>query len=201
MKKTMCMFAGFLLAAGAGAETILIGGDTLNGNFNTGTGGADKWSYAELASWVNLGKGGADWVVSRTNVAYRDGGRNVILAERAESTVGIDTGYAMKAGDVFSISYVWQDGFKWADAADKVNIRLFVTDDNTITGKATTLVNSLSKLSAKDSTYQAEDQAAIYTALAADAGKTLFVALDTQNGDKSAVGFARIDNFVLTVTP
>ncbi|MCG8585701.1 MAG: PEP-CTERM sorting domain-containing protein [Pirellulales bacterium] len=192
---TICLAS----ATTVSAATILVGGSTLNGNFNADTSATDSRTFVQTPNWVNLGSGGTGEEATRTNLDV-DGSRNAVLAEDATRIFGIDTGYAIAEGDVFDISYVWRDAFNWIDGSDQVQVSLFVTTDDTIGGARTNLVQAVSGTSTIDSTYESVDQDAVYTALIADAGKQLFVEIDGLNGAGGADGFARLDNFVLEVT-
>ncbi len=180
------------------AQTVLVGGEILNGNFNNPAGSGNA-TFAAEPYWINIGTGNNSAVFLKDD-EYFDGTRNAILAESAARIAGLDTGYIIQESDVFGLSYWWRDSFQWNDAADRIKVRLFVTDTDTITGMQSDLVILLSGVSTSDATYEFVEGKSVYAADAAVAGKTLFVALDTQSGDNIANGFARIDNFSLTVS-
>lgn len=170
---------------------VLVGGSILNGNFNAGTNGTDL-SYSSTPEWYNLdGNQGA--VATKTDETY-DGTQNAVV--QSGRLPGIDTGHTIEEGESFDISYVWKDSWNWVDNSDQINVSLFVTDDNTITGTRTDLVTHDSGISTINETYESIDVDRIYTTVAGDAGKTLFFAIET-----TSAGFARIDNVELLVRP
>jgi hypothetical protein len=169
---------------------VLVGGSIRNGDFNANPGASV--TFADTPEWYNLG--GAQTVqCTRDNLTY-DGSQNTVLA--AARDVGIDSGHTLAEGDVFDISYVWRDAFEWLDPTDNVRITLFVTDDDTLTGTRTDVAVDLSGISTVDSTYEAVVRSGVYTATATSAGKRLFAMIDCDSA-----GFARVDNFQLSVTP
>jgi hypothetical protein len=203
-EKTFLVLGATVIAASFFASndahaTILVGGSTLNGNFNADTSVTDSRPFSATPNWVNLGTGG-DTEATRTNLPF-DGSRNAVLIDDGSRIFGLDTGYNLADGDMFDLSYVWRDGFNWDDATDQVRVRLFVTGNDLIGGSRTNLVQVLSGLSTTNDAYQTFDQNAIYTATALYAGKRLFVDFTGVSGGGASTGFARLDNFVLEVTP
>lgn len=198
MKKAMLLTLVVLLAGVAMADTTLVGGATLNGNFNL-PGTAGEVAYSAETNWVNIGVGDQSAVFLNDNLDL-DGTHNAMLFEGNGAVPGLDTGYAIAEGDAFSISYQWRDAWQWTDGSDQVKIRLFVTHNDLIAGTQTTLASALSGTSTADSTYELVDQDNMYIAGVSVTGKTLFVALDTQDGGGGADGYARLDNFELIVT-
>jgi hypothetical protein len=179
--------------------SVLIGGSVRNGDFNADTSDTDARSFADTPDWTNLA-GNQATQATRSNVDV-DGTRNAVLNLNDTRLFGNDTGYAMQAGDAFSVRYEWRDAANWNDDLDQVQVALFTTDDDSITGTRTDLVTDLSGLSTVDSTYETVDHEAIYTAVPSDAGKYLFVEFKGLPGEGSDTsGFSRLDNFVLEVT-
>ncbi len=167
-------------------ELTLIGGNKLNGNFNAETGA--NVNFKTTPGWTNKGGSSTDNATQSAN--DYDGSQNLIVT--SSQVAALNTGYSIVEGDSFDISYVWKDGANWQDNSARVQVSLFVTDDNTITGTSTTLVDHFSPLSTIDSSYQPVSSNSIYTAIAADVDKALFVAI-TGSGN----GFASLDNFQL----
>ena len=186
-----------LLGLSTSASAVLIvGGDTLNGNFNSmvSESTADAQPFSNTVAWVNLSPSdNQNTQATRANLDF-DGSRNVVMSGGDARMFGLDTGHTISAGEVYDIGYVWRDASAWVDASTEVQVTLFVTDDNTINGARTDLVVDLSGLSTEDSTYEEVDHDGIYTATAADAGKTLFVVFRTT---AASGGFGRFDNFTL----
>jgi len=50
----------------------------------------------------------------------------------------MNTGYVVSTGDSFLLSFDWANAFNW-DAEDRIDWRLFTSDDNTLTGTLTTI--------------------------------------------------------------
>jgi len=173
------------------APVTLVGGALLNGNFNAKPG--VEVNFANTPSWYNL-QGSQTTQCTRDNLAEHDGTQNGVLA--AGRLFALDTGYTIAEGDVFDVSYFWRDAFNWVDGSDQVSVSLFVTGDNTLTGARTDLVTVLSGTSTANDTYELVDQNSIYTAAAADSGKTLFLVIET-----ASAGFCRIDDVELLVIP
>lgn len=204
MARTQTASISLLLASASLTNAaVIIGGDTNNGNFNNGTGDSatDQWSFEESASWVNLGTGPQSAQATRINpVATRfDGSRNAVIAENAGRAFGMDTGYTIRNGDVFDLSYLWRDAFNWDDTNDQVIVSLF-TSEGDVFGIRNTLVSDGSTPSTSNNSYQLENRPGFFTASAAQDGKTLFVSIDSTDGNGAATGFARLDNFELNVT-
>jgi len=191
-----CCFVLVLgLAGNAGASVELVGGDTLNGNFDNliEPSTVDEQPFSNTVAWVEL-NGNQNNQATRTNILY-DGTRNAVLSQEGSKTFGLDTGHIIAPGESYDISYVWQDAWNWVDDSSEVRVSLFVTDDNTIGGTRTDLVQDLSGLSTENNTWEEVVHEGVYTATSEDAGKTLFVAIDTT----AAAGFARLENFTLSI--
>jgi hypothetical protein len=174
----------------ATGPVTLVGGSVLNGNFNANPGVSVSFSATE--HWWNT-KGQQSQVATRAD-ADHDGSQNGTLT--GIRGFGINTGHQIAEGDRFDFSYLWKDDWNWADASDQVTLSLFVTADNTITATRSNLAVDASGLRQVNGAYEAVAREAAYTAVAADAGKTLFAAIETDSG-----GFARIDDFTLIVRP
>jgi hypothetical protein len=202
--RVICAFA-FTLSTFAGQATVIIGGDILNGNFNAGSADGDTTddNFQSTPDWVNVG-GAPTMQSTRTNVASPDGTRNAVLSLSGDRIFGSElglNGYIMSEGDTFDVQYEWRDAFNWNDNLDRVEVTLFTTDDDTITGVVTEIVTDLSELSTTNNTYETVDHDAFFTASSEDAGKRLFLYFQGLSGDGSDTnGFARLDNFTLEVT-
>jgi hypothetical protein len=192
-----------LLSGTLSATTTLIGGSFGNGDFNTTTTLLDGGSFEQTASWVNLSTTGTQATqATRNNLWFDDLNRtrNAQLNNVDTTVFGQDTGHTIAFGDVFDLSYVWRDAANWNLLIDKVRVTLFTTGDNTLTGALdSNLVVTTSGLITTSGSYQPEVFDDFYTAVVGDVGKTLFVRMDTEND--GTTGLARLDNFVLEVTP
>lgn len=169
----------------------LIGGSLRNGDFNAVQGGSQN--FLSTPNWYNLGGEQSD-EATKDNADF-DGTQNAVI--KSSAILGIDSGHVIEEGDAFDISFVWVDGWQWVDATDQINIALFVTDDDAITGIRDDVFSQNAAVSTVNNTYEAVDWNGVYSATNEVAGKTLFAAITgiTNNG------FARLDNFELIVTP
>ncbi|MCF7973914.1 MAG: discoidin domain-containing protein [Phycisphaerae bacterium] len=200
VKNSVLLLACLLGLSNCASAVLLIGGDILNGNFNSlvSESTVDAQPYDNVVGWYNIAPSGNQTTqATRANLGF-DGSRNAVLAGGTHRYSAMDTGHTISAGESFDVGYVWRDASGWDDAVDEVVVILFVTDDNTITGTRTDLVQDLSGLSTQDSTYEEVDHDGIYEATAADAGKILFVMFAANTTTTSR--FARLDNFTLEVS-
>ena len=197
----------FLLPISVGtlsAATVLVGGSSNNGNFNDNSlsNASGTRSYDNTLFWTKLDS--STFVDATTDVLI--GGladRN--LNVRRQSIVSIaagNTGYLIALGDIFDVSYDWVDGAGWLDGNDEISIRLFTTNDNTITGTVSYIATTNSGVKGVTSaaSLQQVDQNGFYTAGSGDVGKNLFVAITSVSSGTSTNAFARVDNFALEVT-
>ncbi|TVP76390.1 MAG: glycosyl hydrolase family protein [Puniceicoccaceae bacterium] len=182
-----------------GGERILVGGDLNNGNFNAPA-SENNIPFWMVPGWENIGTGDQNSVALRIDESY-DGTHNAVIAGQAARTHGLDTGHTIQTGDIYSLSYVWRDSFQWVEEEDQIVVRLFTTSDDTITGERSHLVSMSSGISSLSRAYEYVNQPKVYMASTADAGKRLFVALDTFTATPNTTGFARMDNFKLSVEP
>lgn len=184
-----CLLAGTSFAED---EKVIIGGDTGNGNFNNGA----YLTGPGTESWDNL-KGVPTALIRNDSTLLYDDSPNLVAS--VDNIVGQDTGYKIKEGDVFSLSYVWRDAAGFADPHDRIFVRLFTTEDNTIEGSPTELL--LDRVaSTVNETFELVKRQDAYTASAADTGKTLFVSIGIEDNSPQGTPFARVDNFELRVS-
>ncbi len=167
----------------------LVGGSTLNGDFNASTGDA----FSAVPNWVNL-QGDESQTATRTNLAF-DGTRNAVIAESTARGFGLDLGHAYTVGEAFRIGFVWRDASNWNDANDRIGAFLYITDDDTVEGVRTVVASVESELSQSNDSYQAEELLFPIVDGAA-AGKALFLGIDAA---QTGSGFARLDNVVLEI--
>ena len=186
--------------------TTIVGGDLLNGNFNTNSYIGPPpvpavLYFSETPSWENIGTG--DQLDDATGYPFLgfDDSRYALIDDDDVRVFGLDTGYTMLEGDSFNLSYSWQDSTNWEDSLDQIGVTLFTTSDGSISGTRNNLVTSLSGLSAVNDFSQSFSLNGFYTAGALAAGKNLFVQINgVDGGDGSAgVGISFLDNFVLSV--
>jgi len=190
------LLVALIFAGGAHADPnsgdgiLLVGGATLNGDFNAAPG--ESVTFANTPVWYNT-RGQQTQVATRNNNTF-DGTQNGIL--HTGRGFGVDTGHVIAEGNAFNFSYVWKDDWQWVGSSGEVKVSLFVTDDNTLTGNRTDLVVDFSGIRQVAGAYESVSREFVYFATAADAGKTLFAAIETDSS-----GFARLDNFELIVIP
>ena len=172
-------------------DLSLVGGSTLNGDFNAG-GGTGAQTYAQTPSWENIGTGDQTSNATNTNSAA-NGTRNAIIPESTSRAFGLDTGHDLATGETFRATYQWRDAGNWNVASDRIRITLFITDNDTITGTRTDIQFLNSSISTADGAYQ--NEVAVFDPVPGSAdGKRLFVEI---NAAQTGGGFARLDNFVL----
>lgn len=181
-------------------DEIPIGGVVRNGNFNTTTSEIDSGSFGQTADWQNIGTGDEDIQATRNapSGALYDGTRNAVISSNPDRIHGQNTGYSIKQGDVFQISYVWRDGVDFNHATDQIKVRLFVTHNDIIGGTPTELAVFDSGLSRQSQAWQFAYGVSSPAGAAFD-GKTLFLSIDMK--DSGGNRFARVDNFQLVINP
>jgi MYXO-CTERM domain-containing protein len=198
-----------LLAAifpgGLSAATVLVGGSVNNGNFNDNSlsAAAGERTFANTLFWDKLDAG--TYVQATTDALIGGLTDRNHFVRRSSTAAGYsiaagNTGHTIATGDVYDVAYTWVDGSGWADADDQITIRLFTTSDDTLAGVVTYIatINSGVKGATSGPTSQFVDQNAFFTATAAEAGKTLFVAITSVGTSTNA--FGRVDDFSLEVT-
>lgn len=192
------------------ATTILIDATTRNGNFEvTAAGGINDGdrTFADTADWTNT-NGAQTAQATRNTPANLDstgdytgasGGYNAVVSEGAGQYFSNETGHTVAAGDVYDATLYWIDAFGWTDTADQIALEFFTTVDDTIGGTVEDVLQFLSGVSSTDATYQ--EFSVTGTSLpAAFEGDALFVRFLPVNGNATN-GFARVDDFSLSVTP
>ncbi|MEO0587928.1 MAG: hypothetical protein AAF078_09840, partial [Planctomycetota bacterium] len=148
------------VAGGASAAiTTIVGGTTLNGDFNdesigTGPGGAFEQTFAQTLFWENIGSGDQSGRATRNNNPRVDGTRNALVDDGLARIFGLNTGYSILEGDIFNLSYQWRDAANWVDASDQLGVTLFTTDNDTIGGVRTDLIQSLSGFSTTNNAFE-----------------------------------------------
>ncbi len=186
------------MSASSNAQTVLIDPTTLNGSFETlalGPGGKDTKGFdatpAPNVDILNWGNTNTNWLGDAA--FYNDTGAEY----RAPSQEGVQfsfyhggeggafnlTSYAIHEGDSFSLT--------WYGYQDTVGIRLFSSTTGDYSSAAT--LNEID-IAQPGGTWVQYSLA--YTAVAADEGKTIGVSIFN-----SGVGYANVDDVVLTVTP
>ena len=154
-------------------------------------------TWAQTPFWQNISASGDPNSIASQETRDHDGTRNLLLSEELASLPAQDTDYIIRSGDKFKVGYAWLGGIWWT-AQDQIAIRLFTTDNDLISGKATTFATLLSGPSKFSGEYEAASGRA--TVPATEVGKRLFVAIDTQDGAGERHGVAHLDNFQLEVT-
>lgn len=175
---------------GFNPNLTIVSGSLLNGNFDASTSGV-RDTFQETPDWTNVGEGNQGQPATHVTLDY-DGTRNGIIAETTMRALGLDTLYDLNAGDVLHLSYLWRDAADW-EASDRIEVILFTTDNDTLTGNRTVIETVLSGASAALASYQPEDY--IFAPIPAQfADKRLFMEIDAA---QEGISFARIDNVIL----
>ncbi|MCB1069141.1 MAG: hypothetical protein H7A43_05805 [Verrucomicrobia bacterium] len=192
------IFAGVWGVVGlpAGAASIVVGPGINNGDFNDDVSATDSRNFSVTPSWWNLGTGAQTEEATRSNQDY-DGTRNAVIYSNPSRRHALNTGHDIAQGDIFSVSYVWRDAFNFDDDQDRINVRLFVTDNNLIGGTQTTMENFYSGYSTADSTYEVFSGFYSKPVAGEFVGKRLFVAVEIDDGNGDGNDFARFDNLIV----
>lgn len=194
----------------ASGQTILIGGDIRNGNFEaTAEGAADDGDrpFADTAEWTNvqLTRTQSDQATRNNpaNLTSTDqypgasGGYNAVVAQDEFRWFGNDTGHTVSENDTFSLRYHWIDAFNWTDASDQIAFVFYTTVDDEIRGEVENRFEILSGVSTVNATYEEFSQTGI-SLPAAFTGKKLFINFHGRDGDGNPAGsFARLDDLEL----
>ena len=177
---------------------LLIGPNVRNGNFNDDDDLADVRSFNDTPYWTNL-TGNQSYEATRTNILF-DGTRCAVLRNNGNQTPVFvnDTEYQLQTGDLLSVSFRWRDAFMWDDSADRAQVFIFTTDDDTINGTRTILQTLTTPAAAQNNTF--ESFSSNFAPIPASAnGKRLFAAFTSLDGNNDAAGYGRIENFQLSV--
>ena len=159
-------------AAPAPWEAIGTGVEQFAGNLGSGVGSANNY----VAGWDSVANGQA-------------------------RALAIDTGHTIAAGESYNMGFMWRDAFGWSDA-ETVNLTVYYTDDNLITGAATDIATLNSGVRVSAATWETE--AATGLSGAGVVGKTLFARVDqssTRNLSILTSNYSRFDNVYLEVIP
>ncbi|WP_193212813.1 choice-of-anchor D domain-containing protein [Luteolibacter marinus] len=202
--------APVLLALRSGADTILIdysdgGSDgehdvaVNDGDFSlqgpSGTGAvAAPWVLITNSQFLSSNASG---VGSAMNFASMGGS----TAENARR-IGIDasgsSGYTLAVGNTLNASFMARPASGWA-ANDSMGLTLFYTEDDTLTGAATTLA-SFVFTGRSDGTWSTETFPPVVVSDAGAVGKKLFASIQTATPGTTATGnYCRIDNLFVSV--
>ena len=202
MKKlvyTIC--SGLLCLATAQAQILIDFSDGVaDGDHDVEilAGSFDTQTTAAPSPWQAIGPGIEQFAASLASsvgsannyVVDWDAGQNA-------RSLAVDTGYTIVGGETYNMGFMWRDAWAWT-TAETVNLTLYYTDDNTITGVATDIVTLNSGPETVDSTWETETATGLSGA--GGVGKTLFVRID-QSTTRSglASNYARFDNVFLEI--
>lgn len=192
------------------AQTILIGGDIRNGNFEaTAEGASDDGDrpFADTAEWTNVQltrtqndqatRNNPANLTSTDQYPGASGGYNAVVAQDDFRWFGMDTGHTVGANDTFSLQYHWVDAFNWNDASDQIAFIFYTTTEDEILGTVENRFEILSGVSTLNLTYEKFSQSGI-TLPASFVGKKLFINFHGRDGDGNPAGsFARLDDLEL----
>ncbi|QBG45937.1 hypothetical protein EGM51_00365 [Verrucomicrobia bacterium S94] len=193
------------------ARTTIIGGSIGNGNFNGNgaeAGSGVTLTYAETPNWFHAA-GDESWnfIFTSGMIGSDDSTSGGAYIFNNRLTVN-DTGYTISAaGEVFSLSYQFGAGggeSNWESGNDVLRAYLF-TSAAPVDASLTS--NAMIQISGNDDyyvnrplngqwTYHANN--AFYTTMAADVGKTVYLALVFID-DGAGTGTPRLENLMLTV--
>jgi hypothetical protein len=192
-----CLLAA-LTSTAVHAENLVI-----NGDFEAGTGK----EFYKTPPWYNRGAGLNQGDPARSEQAVIAGSHSAVVNDRyitAEEKFGNiahvqKTGYTIKEGDSFSLSYEWRPADEhWQRATDTIRFVLYATADNKIGGRVVwSCVLTSDFFKAKHTSLMAVSQTTDVVDSEA-VGQLLFVmfyGVDTVNGGTDGTPhFARVDN-------
>ena len=174
-------------------SAILIDPTTLNGSFELPS--TSKIAYGfdgaiNIPSWGNTGGAYTDTGIETGISSGQDGAQRAFFKNTDGGAFNL-TSYVMQAGDSLTLTF---SALRF-NSGDNFTAKLFSSTDATYATNAT--LNSLIYAPVSQGTF--EGFTLNYTAVAADAGKTIGVSFDNE----SAIGnsYAGLDNVVLTVVP
>ncbi len=186
--------------AAAVASTCSYGATLIDFNDGTPTGSPDPEILAggftgltdgDPAPWENIGTGNAQFIGNLNSPG--SGGTN--FAVTRDRILAINTGYTIAAGDIFNVSYAWRDAANW-DANDEVEMNLFFTNDDLITGTQTAITIASGGRDAT-TTWETEGDTGLFFVDPLAVGKTLFVSLGAPNVTQGE--FSRMDDVFVEV--
>ena len=194
MKSSIVALLGLAALSGMSqaAVVVLIDATTRNGSFDSPTLAASIKSgfdapASDIVNWTNtnISWAGTAGTYGDTGVDLNAGGAHTgnqfaFFKGSAGGAFNL-TNYAIQSGDQFSLS--------WYGRADTIGVRLFSSTDASYATAVT-----LAQISQAQPGGYAQYSLS-YTAVPADAGKTIGVSVFN-----SAIGYANVDDFVLTVT-
>lgn len=186
----------------AEAQTTIVGAGVKNGNFNDDTSTNATRFFTVTPEWMNIGSPDQAQIATRFQspaIGAVDG-RYAQINDFDTRKWGLDTGYTIADGDIYNVNYDWLDAFNWNDSLDQVQVTLFTTADDTLTGTRSDLGFSRTKSVGVSGAWEFYEENSFYTATPTDAGKNLFLELTGFNGNpgSSQSGFGRVDNLTLT---
>jgi len=218
-KTTKLALVALLAAAGtaalsttAQAATILINATTNNGSFELDAAGQPLTAPAKNDSqfWINgttssvLGTVGTFDQINASDGAavVSDGSFSAAIGTSSGGTrngiIG-NTGHVVQSGETFNFSFDWFAANNNWSTTDEIEYFLFTTDDNTVSGTATTILSgTVSGVAGPDSAKQTVSLTDAGTVTAANVGQNLWVVFNHNASDSS---FARVDNVQLSVVP
>jgi len=167
-------------------------------------GGFTDVTDALPSPWVFMGPGTEQFrdTLAYTNSVGGSYGNNYVAgwdAGSAQRIIAIDTGHVIVAGESYNAGYMWRDATGWS-TAESVNLILYYTADNTVTGTATDMATLNSGSAKIVGNWEAVSTNGLSGALGV-AGKTLFARINQSSTRSPANCWARVDNVYLKVIP
>jgi len=183
------------------ATLTLVGPGVNNGSFESDDGSGASSPDAQFANWTTgLNVTSNQRLDDNPSAGVWSAVVGGETGSGAKLGVLMNTGYAVAAGDSFSLSFDWADAFNWDDNSDSIDWRLFTTADNTATEALVTQIASGTNTFDSNTTnlsYQSEVFSAIGALTQASLGQELWI--EFYSASVGAGEFARLDNVVLTV--
>lgn len=217
MKKEIRAYwlAALLMSAAASQAEVLmdyndftIGGGhdvaVRDGGFeNTTAPGADKVTFDQMPNWTNLAGKQSDYA-ARKEAKYTEGyGRYAVIEStlmgREVRCQAQSLGYTVTGGERFAASFAWNTIDAWPDTG-KIDLVLFYTDDNTLTGTRHDVLRFSSDEGPTRDAWKSKTFEPQALTAPVPAGKTLMVRFSTRGAfPRRKLRFAFVDHVFIEV--
>lgn len=178
-----------------------------NGSFEFGVDGVELTSDYQTPGLWQVGNSGlgsvnnksVDKVVARNNAGVADGSHALVIGGDTSSGLSggvLDTGYVVKNGDSFELSF-WFDPLADWYSPESLDVILFTSSDDTMSGSLTAIMATNINDGATDITQYVYNTSEV-SSDSPHVGKKLWIEFSGASTQNSLVGFARVDNVQLT---
>ena len=196
------------------AAIVIMDANTLNGDFEDGTGETSPRKFTQVDVWVNEGTGFDFETDAAANNLGSPSGIDTGVWNAMIDDNGLDgvrihtvaTGYSLQEGDFFNVSFDWRDAFGWEDG-DQAIVRLVSFSGGGTPGNNTGIAWSFTLSDTRGAGATATWRSVSGTSqtvgnFAATNGGLLYIQAFGITGPFGTEGdFARVDNIVVTAVP